>query len=547
MQVTHEGDYKFAPEERPLLPGSPFSPAHRPARRIAYAFAALLTGVASTFGNALVTVNTVNLAGDLGVYVVTASLLPAIYAAMTGTAALTLVKGRAQFGVPAVTHGLLIAYAAAGMIQYLFPSLSTAILVRAVAGLCASALITMTLYNLMQAFPARMRPLALLFGISLPQLGIPLARLVPVELLSLDHWRGLHLIETGMALLVLAVSLALPLPRSERSKAFQPLDIVTILLFIPAILLVCVVLSVGRYYWWTDTPWLGVALAAAVPLFAAVTIIELSREKPLIHVRWISSYEMMRFVIVAAMVRIALAEQTYGSIGLLTSGGLNNDQLHTLFIFVALSMIAGMIVAALTLKEQHIRYQVITAALIVALGAWLDTDATNITRPHQLYISQSLIGFGTTLFIGPALVFGFIRVLRQGVDVFLTFVTMFSISQNVGGLAGSALLSSYQVMRVKAHSSALSEHLIAGDPQVAARIQAGVRTLAPTITDPAALNAQGAGLLGQAMTREATILAYNDVAMLVAEVALATALYVLYVAVHNALQQHRLSALGAQT
>lgn len=547
MQVTQEGDYKFAPEERPLLPGSPFSPAHRPARRVAYAFAALLTGVASTFGNALVTVNTVNLAGDLGVYVVTASLLPAIYAAMTGTAALTLVKGRAQFGVPAVTHGLLIAYAAAGMIQYLFPSLSTAILVRAVAGLCASALITMTLYNLMQAFPARHRPLALLFGISLPQLGVPLARLVPVELLSLDHWRGLHLIETGMALLVLAVSLALPLPRSERSKAFQPLDILIILLFIPAILLVCVVLSVGRYYWWTDTPWLGVALAAAVPLLTAVVVIELAREKPLIHVRWISSYEMMRFIIVAAMVRIALAEQTYGSIGLLTSGGLNNDQLHTLFVFVALSMIAGMIVAALTLKEQHIRYQVITAALIVALGAWMDTDATNITRPHQLYLSQALIGFGTTLFIGPALVFGFIRVLRQGVDVFLTFVTMFSISQNVGGLAGSALLGSYQVMRVKAHSSALSEHLIAGDPQVAARIQAGVRTLAPTITDPAALNAQGAGLLGQAMTREATILAYNDVAMLVAEVALATALYVLYVAVHNALQQHRLSALGAQT
>lgn len=547
MQVTHEGDYKFAPEERPLLPGSPFSPAQRPARRIAYAFAALLTGIASTFGNALVTVNTVNLAGDLGIYVVTASILPAIYAAMTGTAALTLVKGRAQFGVPAVTHGLLIAYATAGMIQYLFPSLSTAILVRAVAGLCASALITMTLYNLMQAFPARHRPLALLFGISLPQLGVPLARLVPVELLSLDHWRGLHLIETGMALLVLAVSLALPLPRSERSKAFQPLDILIILLFIPAILLVCVVLSVGRFYWWTDTPWLGVALAAAVPLFAAVVIIELAREKPLIHVRWISSYEMMRFIIVAAMVRIALAEQTYGSIGLLTSGGLNNDQLHTLFIFVALSMVAGMIVAALTLKEEHIRYQVITAALIVALGAWMDTDATNITRPHQLYISQSLIGFGTTLFIGPALVFGFIRVLRQGVDVFLTFVTMFSISQNVGGLAGSALLGSYQVMRVKAHSSALSEHLVAGDPQVVARIQDGVRTLAPTITDPAALSAQGAGLLGQAMTREATILAYNDVAMLVAEVALATALYVIYVAVHNALQQHRLSALGAQT
>jgi hypothetical protein len=546
MSVATEGDYQFAPEERPAFPGSPFSPAHHPYRRLAFGAAGLVCGIGSTFGNALVTVNTANLAGDLGVYVVTASVLPGIYVAMNATAALTLVRGRQQFGIPAVTHGLLLAYAISGIIQYFVPGLSTAILVRAVAGLCASALVTMGLYYLMQAFPARYRPLSLLFGISLPQLGTPLARLVPVDLLSLQHWRGLHLIETGVALGILGICLALPLPRNERSKAFAPLDLATILLFIPAMLIVCVVLSVGRFVWWTDTPWLGLALAGAVPLFAAATIIELSRKDPLLHLRWIGTREMLRFAIVAILVRVALAEQTYGSVGLLTSGGLNNDQLHTLFVLVALSMVAGMIVAALTLKESRIRAQVICAALIIALGAWMDTDATNVTRPHQLYISQMLIGFGTTLFIGPGLVFGFIRVLRRGGDVFLTFLTMFSITQNVGGLGGSALLGTYQIARQKAHAAALSEHVIAADPQVAARIQSGTGALASTITDPGAMAAQGGGLLGQALNREATILAYNDVAMLVVEIALATVLYLVYVSIYGAVQQRRLAAAGAK-
>ncbi len=62
--------YEFAPSERPLFPGSPFSPHHSVRRRVLYAAMALLTGVTTTFCNALVTVNVPNLAGELGTYLV---------------------------------------------------------------------------------------------------------------------------------------------------------------------------------------------------------------------------------------------------------------------------------------------------------------------------------------------------------------------------------------------------------------------------------------------------------------------------------------------
>src|SRR5262249_11198546 len=150
--------------------------------------------------------------------------------------------------------------------------------------------------------------------------------------------------------------------------------------------------------------------------------------------------DILRFAVVALVVRFALAEQTYGAVGLLTSGGLTNDQLRLLFAIVAVAMVAGTPAAALTPSQQSAPWQVLAAALIIAAGAWMDAPSNNLTRPQQLYVSQALIGFGTTLFIGPALLSGLLRMLARGPDYFVSIIVLFSITQNVGGLLGSAVL-----------------------------------------------------------------------------------------------------------
>jgi len=239
------------------------------------------------------------------------------------------------------------------------------------------------------------------------------------------------------------------------------------------------------------------------------------------------------------LVRLALAEQTYGSVGLLTSAGLTNDQLRDLFAWVLLAMVLGLATTILTLTPARIPYLIISAALLIALGAWMDTHSTNVTRSPQLIWSQCLIGFGTMLFIGPALAFGFLRMLERGPSHLVTFIVLFSTTQNIGGLAGSALLGSYQVISTRNHALALAEQAVPADPLVAARIQTGVQGLSAVITDPAGRATQGAGLLSQALQREATILAFNDVFRLVAVLALITALYVIYIRVFNFISQRR--------
>lgn len=545
--VTTVGEYEFAPEERPTFPGSPFNPVHPLKLRLAYGVVGACTGIVSTFGNALVNVNVNNLAGPLGLYVALASWLPAIYVAMNATANLTLVRARIQFGIPWVTHGLLIAYALIALLQLPFPGFVTAAMTRAISGITAAGLTTMTIYYMLQAFPAKLRPLALVCGIGFQQLGTPLARLVPVDVLAVDGWYGLHLIEPAAALGLLALMKLVPLPPSERSKAFEKLDFVTIGLVIPAMLLLCGVLGLGRIYWWHDAPFLGWMLAAGLPLLALALLIETHRRRPLLQIDWLSSADILRFAMVALLVRLALAEQTYGSVGLLTSGGLDNDQLHILFSLVACSMVLGMIAASLTLSQERLRLQIAVAALIIAAGAFLDSNATNLTRPPQLYLSQSLLGFGTTLFIGPALVFGFLRMIKEGPSHLVSFIVLFNVTQNVGGYAGSALLGSYQIIQARAHAASLADHVLGSDPQVVQRIQAGAGALSGALSDPALRNAEGGALLGQSLAQEANILAYNDVFRLVTFLALATAAYVFYRMAWLAYQARRNRRTGIAT
>ncbi|HET6971844.1 MAG TPA: MFS transporter, partial [Phenylobacterium sp.] len=178
--------YPFAPAERPLFPGSPYAPAHPLRRRAAYVVVAVICGLASSLGNGLVTVNLPNLAGQMGLYLAEASWLPAIYVAFNACANLLLIKARAQFGIPAVTYTLLALLAVSAALQLVLPGFEMAVVERAVAGMAAAGLSTITIYNLLQTVPPPKRPLALVAGISLGQFGPVLARMFPVELLELS-------------------------------------------------------------------------------------------------------------------------------------------------------------------------------------------------------------------------------------------------------------------------------------------------------------------------------------------------------------------------
>ena len=96
----------------------------------------------------------------------------------------------------------------------------------------------------------------------------------------------------------------------------------------------------------------------------------------------------------------------------------------------------------------------------------------------------------------------------------------FGLTQNLGALMGASLIGAFQIVRAKYHSATIADRLAALDPAVAARFAQSGGTLAHTVTDPLARLHLGAGSLAEAAVREASILAYNHVSMVVALIVL---------------------------
>jgi len=493
-----ESDYALKPHERPLILGSPASPDHPPARRYAYFAIGCLIGITQGLGNGLVSVNLVYAQGTLGLYSDEATWLTAAYFMVYATANLILVKFRQQFGLRRFVTAVLVTYTAIALLHLFAQGFWSAVAVRAISAISAAGLSSMGIYYLMQSMPAPKRMLGMIVGISVPQLATPLARVLSPGLLQTGNWHMLGWFELGMALATLAAVMVLPLPPSERRKVFEPADFLTLGLLAPGLALFVAVFSEGRIEWWTDRAWLGWALAASVALIAAGLIVEHCRVNPLINTRWLGTREVLRVMLIAAAIRILLSEQTFGSVGLLTLFGMLNDQMITLNSIILAASLAGIVVSALTFNPGNPGKPIAVAALLIAVGAFMDAGATNLSRPANFYVSQGLIGFASLLFLGRAMVLGASRmVLAGGQNYLVSFVVVFNISQSVGGVVGSTLLGTFQTVREKFHSNELVQSLVMSNPVVAAQLREGARQLS------------------QRVSREANVLAYNDVFLLV--------------------------------
>ncbi|WP_426114112.1 MFS transporter [Pseudomonas sp. DSP3-2-2] len=515
----------WAPHERPTLPGSPSTPLHSTGKRWAFALVGVIVALTGGLGNALVIANLPYLQGSLAATTAEIAWLPAAYVMTNVSMNLLLVKFRQQFGLRAFTEVFLVLYALVTFGHLFVNDINSAIAVRAAHGMVGAALSTLGLYYMIQAFPTKWRLKALVLGLGTAQLAVPMARLVSEDLLQIAEWRGLYLFELGMALLSLGCVLLLKLPPGDRFKAFEKLDFLTFGLLSTGFALLCAVLSLGRIDWWLEQTWIGVASAASIALIMAGLAIEHNRRNPLLITRWLGSGKILRLALAVILFRVVLSEQSIGAVGFLQALNMGSEQLHTLYAVMLLGSVAGLAVSAWTINPAHLITPLIISLMMMATGAWMDSGATNLTRQSNMYFSQFLLAFGGTFFLGPTLVLGVSGVIANPRNM-VSFSVLFGITQNIGGLIGSAALGTFQIVREKFHSSVLVEHLTLLDPQVQARLTSSSASYAAAIADPSTRTNLGIRAIATAATREANVLAYNDVFMLIAVIAVLTMIWI---------------------
>ncbi|WLG97813.1 MFS transporter [Pseudomonas sp. FP198] len=523
--MDHYTPRAWQPHERPTLPGSPSTPLHPTSKRLAYALVGVLVALTGGLGNSLVIANLPYLQGSLGATTAEMAWLPAAYVMTNVSMNLLLVKFRQQFGLRAFTEVFLALYALVTFGHLFVNDLNSAIAVRAAHGMVGAALSSLGLYYMVQAFPAKWRLKALVLGLGTSQLALPMARLFSEDLLQIAEWRGLYLFELGMALLSLGCVLLLKLPPGDRFKTFEKLDFLTFTVLASGVALLCAVLSLGRIDWWLEAPWIGVASAASIVLIMAGLAIEHNRSNPMLMTRWLGSGVMIRLALAVILIRMVTSEQSTGAVGFLQTLNMSSQQMHSLYVVMLIGSIAGLVTSALTINPAHLFMPLIISLALMATGSVMDSYSNNLSRPQNMYFSQFLLAFGSTFFLGPTMILGVRNVLTNPRNL-VSFSVLFGICQSLGGLVGAAVLGTFQVVREKFYSSHLVENLSQFDPRVAARVDSGGSAVGSLIADPGLRHLQGLRSLAAAATREANILAYNDVFMLIAVIAVLTMIWI---------------------
>ncbi len=520
-----EGEAKEPLAEKPVAPPPPpAAPPMPPARAAAYMAASTLLAMTQGFGMNFVAANIPQLQGPLGATSTEAVWLMAAYMAPNASLSLALIKIRNQYGLRHFAELGIAVFLVVTVLHMFITDLHSAIVLRFFAGIAAAPLSSLGFLYMLEAFtPAKKLTIGISLALTNIGLAAPLTRLVSPPLIELGGVRALLLLEVALSMLSFAAIYLLPLTPMPRAKVIEKLDIVSYLFIAIGFGAGAVILVTGRTFWWMEAQWIGELLVVMIVALTIAAVLELNREKPLIDLRWLLSREVLHFAAVLVLFRLMLAEQTAVAGNFFQIMGLQNDQLMGLYGVVALATLAGGLVCAAVMKPGREPGLHMIALLFIGVGAWLDSRATNLTRPEQMYLSQAMIAVGGSLFLPPAIASGFTMALRKGPQYILSFIVVFLVTQSLGGLAGSAIFGSFITMREKFHSNILAEAMTLADPLVATRISQLAAAYGRTITDAAVLKAEGVALLGQQVTREANVLAHNDAFFVIALLAVASA------------------------
>ncbi|WP_438801934.1 hypothetical protein, partial [Enterobacter hormaechei] len=69
------------------------------------------------------------------------------------------------------------------------------------------------------------------------------------------------------------------------------------------------------------------------------------------------------------------------------------------FWIAAAATVAGYAFTSLVVRPARVQILHLAALVLIAAAAWMDAQATNLTRPAQFYLSQAMMAFAGAVFL----------------------------------------------------------------------------------------------------------------------------------------------------
>lgn len=499
-------------EPAPVTPAAPppFVPKPLPIALL-YALTSVTAFIMQGLGTAMISTNLPLIAGPLEATQNEAAWLMAAYLFPNASLGLFLFKVRTQYGIRQFCELAIIPYVVISLAHLWVNDLSLSIALRFFAGAAAAPISSMGFLYMLEIFPPAQK---LRWGQCLALIGLslatPLAGLISPSLLDLHDLRGLYLVELALALIVFGLIYILPLTSPPRAKVISSMDYLSYGLLATSMGSLAVFFTMGRLYWWLEADWLAWVLITGIVSGTLCIMLELNRKNNLIDVRWIGSREILHFAGVLLVFRMLLTEQSTGAINFFRQLGLFNEQMAHLYWAILIASVVSGLFCGLIMKPGREPYIHLLSLVLIAAGTLMDSYSTALTRPDQMLVSQSLIAFGSGLFLPPAMAVGFAAALKKGLTYLISFIAVFLFTQKVGAFIGSALFGSFVTWREQYHSAILTARLLPTDPLVIQRINQYVAAYSRTGSDAAQHTIQGTSAFAKQVQQQAYVLAYDD-------------------------------------
>lgn len=414
----------------------------------------------------------------------------------------------------------IVAFTIASFLCGQSSSLAELVLWRVVQGIGGGALIATSQAILFEAFPPRERTMAAaIFGIGMmvgPAVGPTLGGLI----VDRYTWPWIFYINLPVGIAAAVMTWTFVRDAAGQTRVRQ-IDVLGMLFIAAGIGSLQFVLERGEHYEWFDSPVIRAFSAIAIAGVVLLIWWELRVKEPILDLHVLRDRSLAGGSAFAAVLGLAL----YGSIFALpifvqqilgydaeTAGWI-------LFPGAIGSAVALIIIARLGSRFPDLRILVLVGGILLVVSMRMHAQFTTLSGRDDMLWPVALRGFATGCMFVPlatSAVAGLHgRSMAQGTAIF-------NLTRQLGGSIGIAILANELTRRAAIHRASLVEHTAIGDPATEARLAAILHGLQARGMNLYVAQRQALDILNGIIQRQATMLAFRDIFLLVGVIMLAS-------------------------
>ncbi len=401
----------------------------------------------------------------------------------------------------------LIGFTAASILCGVSTSLWMLTVARVLQGLFGGGLLAKAQAILFETFPREEQAMAQgFFGaivIAGPVIGPTLGGYIVTNI----GWRWIFFINVPVGILATVMCMS-ALPADGPLAKRTPVDWIAIALLAIGLGALQTFLEEGYSEDWFESTFVTVLAVASVVAIVLFVVRQLQARHPVVDLRVLRHRSLWAGSILSVIIGMVLYGAMF-SVPIFASTVMHYtaQQVGLLMLPGALASAFTMPVASVLVRRLDPRGMLATGALILT-GAvmWLGTLSTS-TGEDDLFWPLLVRAIGTVFMFLPLNMATLGPIPKEDIAAATGF---FSLTRQLGGSIGVALLSTFLGTRGTFHRAVLVEHLSVTDPSVQARVATLTGGMIAKGADPATAKQQALTILDGTARLQSSVLAFND-------------------------------------